>query len=125
MKLIASGVTNSAARTRSPSFSRSSSSTRITILPAFSSAMISRVEASVMLGPSSGKSAYFTPRDAGASPARAVRRPVGCRASFRRRHHPFDVARDQIDLQIDLGARHEMLQRRDFDGVRNQVDREL
>src|SRR5512134_2838667 len=34
MKLIASGVTNSAARVRSPSFSRSSSSTRMTILPA-------------------------------------------------------------------------------------------
>src|SRR5258708_5811920 len=46
MKLIASGVTKSAAMTRSPSFSRSSSSTRITIRPAFSSAMISGVEAS-------------------------------------------------------------------------------
>src|SRR5512139_1971159 len=34
MKLIASGVTNSAARVRSPSFSRSSSSTRMTIFPA-------------------------------------------------------------------------------------------
>ena len=33
MKLIASGVTCSAAITRSPSFSRSSSSIRITILP--------------------------------------------------------------------------------------------
>src|SRR5215510_1871804 len=33
MKLIASGVTFSAARQRSPSFSRSSSSTRMTILP--------------------------------------------------------------------------------------------
>src|SRR5471032_2172033 len=48
MKLIASGVTKSAAMTRSPSFSRSSSSTRITIRPAFSSAMISGVEASVI-----------------------------------------------------------------------------
>src|SRR5512139_3393766 len=34
MKLIASGVTNSAARVKSPSFSRSSSSTRMTIFPA-------------------------------------------------------------------------------------------
>ena len=34
MKLMCSGVTSSAANTRSPSFSRSSSSTRITILPA-------------------------------------------------------------------------------------------
>ena len=38
MKLMASGVTWSAASTRSPSFSRSSSSTRITMRPAASSA---------------------------------------------------------------------------------------
>jgi len=42
--LIASGVTNSAAMTRSPSFSRCSSSTSTTIRPAFSSAMISGME---------------------------------------------------------------------------------
>src|SRR5882672_8081156 len=41
MKLIASGVTNSAAISRSPSFSRSSSSTRTTMRPAPISAMIS------------------------------------------------------------------------------------
>ena len=41
MKLTASGVTCSAASTRSPSFSRSSSSTSTTILPARMSAMIS------------------------------------------------------------------------------------
>ena len=43
MKLIASGVTKSAASTRSPSFSRSSSSTRMTMRPARSSATISSV----------------------------------------------------------------------------------
>src|SRR5512135_2093676 len=43
MKLIASGVTNSAARVRSPSFSRSSSSTRTTILPSRMSAMASSI----------------------------------------------------------------------------------
>ena len=41
MKLIASAVTWSAAKTRSPSFSRSSSSIKITILPACMSAMMS------------------------------------------------------------------------------------
>ena len=41
MKLIASALTWSAAKTKSPSFSRSSSSTKIIILPARSSAMIS------------------------------------------------------------------------------------
>src|SRR5436190_14105614 len=42
-KLILSAETNSAANTRSPSFSRSSSSTRITIRPARMSAMISLI----------------------------------------------------------------------------------
>src|SRR5690606_6357667 len=54
MKLMASGVTNSAAMTRSPSFSRSSSSTRMTMRPARSSAMISATEA--------------MPKDSGAEP---------------------------------------------------------
>jgi hypothetical protein len=45
MKLIASAVTQSAASTRSPSFSRSSSSTSTTIRPAFISAMISTIGA--------------------------------------------------------------------------------
>src|SRR5450830_476539 len=45
MKLMASGVTKSVASTRSPSFSRSSSSTRITMRPARSSATISSVVA--------------------------------------------------------------------------------
>ena len=43
MKLTFSAVTKSAAKMRSPSFSRSSSSTRITMLPALTSAMISGV----------------------------------------------------------------------------------
>src|SRR5580765_5703240 len=42
-KLIFSGVTNSAANTRSPSFSRSSSSTRMTISPARIAATISAI----------------------------------------------------------------------------------
>ena len=45
MKLIASGVTQSAARIRSPSFSRSSSSMRITMRPAASSATSSGIGA--------------------------------------------------------------------------------
>ena len=50
MKLIASGVHLSAAITRSPSFSRSSSSTRITILPAAISAIASEIVDSPGLG---------------------------------------------------------------------------
>ena len=45
MKLIFSGVTNSAAQTRSPSFSRSSSSTMIIMRPSRSSAAASSMEA--------------------------------------------------------------------------------
>src|SRR5690606_14083830 len=51
MKLTASGVTNSAAITRSPSFSRSSSSIRITILPARRSSISSRTLLSFMCSP--------------------------------------------------------------------------
>ena len=43
IKLIAAGVTKSLASTKSPSFSRSSSSTSTTIRPALSSAIISSV----------------------------------------------------------------------------------
>ena len=43
MKLIASGVTISAARVKSPSFSRSSSSTRMTIFPCLISSIASSI----------------------------------------------------------------------------------
>src|SRR6266853_1510677 len=49
MKLIFSAVTNSAAKMRSPSFSRSSSSTSTAMRPAFSSAMISWIELRLMV----------------------------------------------------------------------------
>src|SRR5438874_12558368 len=48
MKLMCSGVTSSAATTRSPSFSRSSSSTTITNLPAAKSEIASGTVASPM-----------------------------------------------------------------------------
>src|SRR6266702_2437364 len=49
MKLIFSAVTNSAAKMRSPSFSRSSSSTSTAMRPDFSSAMISWIELRLMV----------------------------------------------------------------------------
>src|SRR3954451_23422488 len=48
MKLMASGVTNCAAITRSPSFSRSSSSTTTTILPEAMSSNASSIVANLM-----------------------------------------------------------------------------
>ena len=51
MKFTCSGVTVSAAQMKSPSFSRSSSSTTITILPAASSARASSTVAKLMHPP--------------------------------------------------------------------------
>jgi hypothetical protein len=73
MKLMASGVTISAAMVRSPSFSRSSSSTRITILPlrissmAWSMEIVGMVDLSpaVLLCPSTN--GIFRPRPASRS----------------------------------------------------------
>ena len=59
MKLIASGVTKSAASTRSPSFSRSSSSTSTTMRPAFRSAMMSSVVLSVMRAWREAKRSFY------------------------------------------------------------------
>ena len=56
MKLICSGVTSSAAMHKSPSFSRSSSSTRMIILPFFMSSM-----ASGMVARGIGASLAFIP----------------------------------------------------------------
>jgi hypothetical protein len=55
MKLIASGVTFSAAMVRSPSFSRSSSSTTITILPCWMSRMASSILAKGAEGSLAGR----------------------------------------------------------------------
>ena len=67
MKLTASGVANRAAQTRSPSFSRSGSSTTTTIFPLRMSSTASSIEAK-------GVTAELT----AASPRRGARRP--CRA---------------------------------------------
>src|SRR5260221_10524226 len=73
MKFIFSAVTNSAAKMRSPSFSRSSSSTSTAMRPAFSSAMISWIELRLMV---SSVRANFTPiKQKGRS--RALRVPAG------------------------------------------------
>src|SRR5574340_234423 len=95
MKLMASAVTCSAAITRSPSFSRSSSSTRMTILPARMSATISRTEDRDDVMGSGGA------------------------------HHALDIARDEVDFEIDRLARSEQAQGGDLHRVRNEVDGEV
>src|SRR5260221_5533416 len=77
MKLIASGVTNCAARTRSPSFSRSASSTRITMRPWRSS------------------SSAFSTRVTFSSK----------RCSLAKLHEARDVLAEDVRLDVDLGAR--------------------
>src|SRR5712671_2960760 len=74
MKLIFSAVTNSAAKMRSPSFSRSSSSTSTAMRPAFSSAMISWIELRLMASSEREFYAYRTKR--GALAPLAFRRAV-------------------------------------------------
>ena len=65
MKSIASGVTIWAAMTRSPSFSRSSSSMTITILPARMSAMASSIGRSRLADRAEGRPAPAAPWSAG------------------------------------------------------------
>src|SRR5690606_24049885 len=145
MKLMASGVTNSAAITRSPSFSRSSSSTRMTILPALMSAMISVIGASaLMLCPLirvlrrvgcalhavclrwlAGEDARRAPKfDVLSRPD--PRRPSGLHGLFLLPfEHALDVAGDKVDLQIDPAAGLQMLEVGHRHRVRDQVDPEV
>src|SRR5580704_16522387 len=85
MKLMASGVTNCPTIVRSPSFSRSSSSTRMTILPARMSAMALAMR-SVSLGSIVTTGRYLD----------SALGPHGQQAP--------NVARDEVHLQVDRVA---------------------
>src|ERR1700680_702117 len=105
MKLTASGVMRSAAMARSPSFSRSSSSTMITNLPARMSAMAS------------------------STLARLIRLlPVQSRGEHRdalpRGKRPSHVASDEVDLEVDPGPHRPLTGGGGGDRVRNQRDGE-
>src|SRR6187402_3164356 len=115
MKLIASGVTCSAATTRSPSFSRSSSSTRITIRPAASSATSS----------GTGAMAMANCRWRGRLGARGADAARGLGARDGAGQHALDVARDQINLKVDRAVGDEGPERRVLQRVRDQVDAEF
>src|SRR3984957_17113641 len=106
MKLMASGVTNWAAMVRSPSFSRSSSSTRMTILPARMSAMAPAMR-SVSLG----------------SMVRGM--GLGGCASGRSCGQPGShVPREQVHLEVDPVAGGEIAQAGDLqrDGDEHDVE---
>src|SRR5882672_3813001 len=46
---------------------------------------------------------------------------IGSAGSKRMRQHPFDVAGDEVDFQVHLAALLQPAERRDFQGVRDQV----
>src|SRR5436309_2509011 len=95
MKLIASGVTNCAAMTTSPSFSRSSSSTTTTIRPA---AMSSSASSTV----------------ANSTSARVGMGP----------HQLLHVLGQHVNLQVDRGSRPGRAERRALERLGDQRDRE-
>src|SRR5258708_28798436 len=88
MKLMISGVTFSAAIVRSPSFSRSSSSTTTTIFPSRMSSIASGMLVNGIMGPQARSA-----RSAGALPARPL-------AAAARGQEPFHVLRDHVHLQV-------------------------
>src|SRR5579859_7674375 len=96
MKLMASGVTNWAASVRSPSFSRSSSSTRMIILPARMSLM-----APAMRSVSFGSMARTRGSEFGGHQAR-------------------HVARHEVHLQVDRLPRREGAELRLLDRLRDE-----
>src|SRR5690606_35472739 len=111
-----SGVTASAARTRSPSFSRSSSSTSTTGRPALSSARSSGTEArpAVPRGSNAGGGAAFV---AAGSCSTMRRLPQG--------EDPLDVLGEHVGLDVHGVARSQAGKRRDRQRVRDQRDVEV
>src|SRR5262245_56968726 len=106
MKLTASGVTNCAAIVRSPSFSRSSSSTTTTKRPARISSIASSILANGLV--SRSVTALIAPS--------YPRSP--------RRHEPLDVLREDVDLEVHGTAGDKLAERRGRERVRDERDRE-
>src|SRR5690606_11950319 len=99
MKLIASGEACSAGMTRSPAFSRSSSSTRMIMRPRLASSMISGVGEMTSSNPTSLL--------------------LKCR-----RQQARNISGDQVDFQVDPVARLGLTQIRRGLGDRDDVDPE-
>src|SRR5262249_25205808 len=106
MNVIASGVANCAAMTRSPSFSRSGASTTTTNLPWRMSSVASSIVAKgeETCGP----------------PATPMIVALGASAT----DEALDVLGEHVGLEIDLVARLERAERRYLERVRDERDRE-
>src|SRR3981189_1103569 len=101
MNAIASGVIDSAAMMRSPSFSRSASSTTITNSPRAMAAMAFSMSVKGMVTPSCSSSLADV-----------------------RDEQAFDVLREDVDFQVDRIAGLPGAQRGDGEGVRDDRDGE-
>src|SRR5215216_222314 len=104
MKLIASGVANWAAIVKSPSFSRSSSSTTTTNFPRRTSSRASSIVANDVVRADAAwvtRSSY----------------PAAC-------DEPLDVLGEHVHLEVDLVAGGEAAERGDGERVRNERDGE-
>src|SRR6478672_10864907 len=100
MKLTASGVTNCAAIVRSPSFSRSSSSTTTTNRPARISSIASSTDEKTVLGASALIGSSYPGR-------------VGLlRAAETWLQQALDVLSEDVDFEVDALARDEATKRR-------------
>src|SRR5512140_2288201 len=101
MKLMASGVTHWAAMVRSPSFSRSSSSTTTSIFPWRNSSIASGMGLNGI----------------GLLPAGGPLEPA-------RGQQPLDVLGDDVGLEVDEAARLRLPQVRYLQSIRDEGDRE-
>src|SRR2546423_3984354 len=101
MKLIASGVANCAAMTRSPSFSRSGASTTTTKRPCRMSSIASSTVAN------------------GVTSRRTLMRAIVARSSG---EQALDVLRQDVDLEVDGGARTQLGERGRGERVRDERD---
>jgi hypothetical protein len=110
MKLIASGVTRSAASTRSPSFSRSSSSVRITIRPSRIAATAARTRDSAVPSSIVVTVPFRILRAALASARHPPAAWIWCLPLPGQR--PRHVARDHVDLKVHPVAHAPLGQRR-------------
>src|SRR5690606_9403837 len=118
MKLMCSGSTSVAAMTRSPSFSRSSSSRMTTISPARMAATISGVEFMPAKGCVVARAAMAS------NPASGIPRQGYTSLAFALAEQALDIARDEVDLDVDRRAGGIAARDRHGERMRNHVDLE-
>src|SRR5262249_51189689 len=120
MKLMASGVTRSAASTRSPSFSRSSSSTRMTMRPLRTWSMASSTRSSRSVC----KAVLLEKLEGEAACAGGVARACD-RHGRHRGEQPLYILGEHVDLEVDVRKGRFAIERGVLARVRDERDFEL